>query len=148
MKIVDVGHGEYEFRGRVMTRLGKFYVYCITPIDLWHPLLPLEIHLAEMYRNGNLNGALGLEAFVEQAKEAIVASDQGWEGDVREGPYIVFLPFDVQTGPGAVCLKQNSNGTTFVASLIPMPQLDEIDMDREEWPEGRGNLLAVLKRHG
>lgn len=85
----------------------KWYVYNITPMDLgWEFLerismdaVPLEIHQA--------------------------AFDLGWEGDTQDGAFVFYVPNETQISRGYVW-KQNNNGTTFVATLIPFVHLENL----------------------
>lgn len=54
----------------------------------------------------------------------------GWEGDIRQGPYVTVLPVvDGWVSPVIVAWKQDNNGTTFVASPYELSWLDAKEED-------------------
>jgi len=61
-----------------------------------------------------------------------LAGKVGWEGDIREGPYVAGLP--VASGPDKddftnseflIGWKQDNNGRTFIASPVELPWLKD-----------------------
>lgn len=103
---------------------------CATfPIDLgWEDLVTLDEYV-ERLKNEDDRTGYPFRAFsadivlndFERAKEA--ARKIGWEGDFREKPRVFFVPTETEMSYGFVW-KQDNNGTTFIASPIPMPHLD------------------------
>ena len=56
-----------------------------------------------------------------------LALQMGWEGDVRDGPYVTVLPrepLDYWPGHVIIAWKQDNNGDTFLASPIHLPWLE------------------------
>lgn len=74
------------------------------------------------------------EAFRNQAYE--LAKKVGWEGDIREGPYIAGLPTHETADDGHIMIawKQDNNGDTFVVSPYKLPWLEHGDYGK--WTEG------------
>jgi hypothetical protein len=58
-----------------------------------------------------------------------LAKKVGWEGDIREGPFIAGLPtHDVgRDGRFMIAWKQDNNGDTFVVSPYRLPWLEKGD---------------------
>ncbi len=63
------------------------------------------------------------EAFRDRAQ--IIARDLGWQGDIREGPFIAGVPtFEIRnTSLFMVAWKQDDDGLTFIASPVQLPWL-------------------------
>lgn len=96
------------------------HCYEIPPIDWWAGTLPFEMYLMTLHGPDETRAAYAL---LDQAKE--LALRQGWEGDMREGPFIFATPpddgcscFDI-----GVAWKQDNNGTTYVVTPRAMPWL-------------------------
>lgn len=95
------------------------HVYACNPIDWWQWWLS-EDELVER------RPAEQIKDYLRDLKLAQEAAFQiGWEGDVREGPFVCGLP-----GPSGACdfiiaWKQDNNGTTFVASRERLPWMEE-----------------------
>lgn len=112
------------------------FVYCVLPIDFWSGWQkPSDVF--------KLNDGLHDEARHDAAewrpmweKAKTLASDVGWEGDIRagEGPFVSVLPSGDGGAmpPVVIAWKQDNNGTTFVASPIRLPWLE----DGGNWVEG------------
>lgn len=67
----------------------------------------------------------------EEAKRA--AAEKGWEGDFSEQPHVFWLPWDDTFVP-AFIFKQKNNGTTFVASPIPLDYMTYVEsLDFPQW---------------
>ena len=62
----------------------------------------------------------------------------GWEGDIREGPFIAGLPTNETGNDGHIMIawKQDNNGDTFVVSPFKLPWLEVGDYG--EWASGDG----------
>ena len=65
------------------------------------------------------------------------ARSLGWEGDVREGPYVSMCPIpdyeeEVYDNDGTffIAWKQDNNGITFIASPVPLNYLLNNDFNR------------------
>ena len=101
-------------------------VYSSMPLDYWGGMMKLDEFLKT---ETDLPDMLDLIDEVRQvyAEAMEMASHVGWEGDYIDGPYVSFLP-----NPGAnetrpvLAWKQRNNGTTFVASTVPLPHMDAI----------------------
>ncbi len=65
-----------------------------------------------------------------------IARKVGWEGDIREGPFIAGLPTDKGGEDGKVMIawKQDNNGDTFIVSPIRLKWLETGDYGK--WIEG------------
>lgn len=115
-----------------------WYVYECPPIDFnWH-MLPTaksvaaqlasrEAEAAIQYGKGLTlaEGYLDADYFVELWESAkAAATEADWEGDFRQEPHVLWLPFpeDADFRVGFV-FKQDNNGTTFVISPIQLPHL-------------------------
>lgn len=111
----------------------NWYVYEISPIDLNWEFLPsvesvaksLAATHAEMSvsHGKTFFPALSYEEFIELwsfAQEQ--ARAEGWQGDHREIPRVLWLPVDDAFRPG-FAVKQDSNGLTYVVSPVALPHL-------------------------
>lgn len=91
------------------------YVYRVEPIDDFHLWMsPSDVFNA--FGSNDLRTIKEFEEVFDTAKTS--ARLIGWEGDIREGPFVSMLPPD---GAGSrslfiVAWKQDNNGTSFVAS--------------------------------
>lgn len=92
-------------------------VYHISPIDLWGLAIPVSSLVGDM--------RAWADGLVEIAMDDVSLDDIGWEGDVREGPFIFPIPAEV-TVLHAVVWKQDNNGNTFVWSPVSLPHLDSV----------------------
>lgn len=54
-----------------------------------------------------------------------MAADLLWEGDFREGPFVMPVLVELEVGYAFVW-KQENNGSTFVISPVPLPYLDTL----------------------
>jgi len=117
-----------------MTNLAKivnaytWYCYCLpSPIDFGWEFLPtieeIRAAIAATPRDCHYISVSQFEILLHTAQEAV--RHQGyWEGDFRNGPVVMCLPKD-EHFEFAFVWKQDNNGTTFVASPIELPWLDE-----------------------
>jgi len=108
------------------------YCYRALPIDLWHGALTAKALIAELPDESSPHVPLRGESspkniaqFLRRVTELEKRAHEGfkklgWEGDIREGPYFFCLPGETQLALGYM-LKQDNNGTTFVASPHPLP---------------------------
>ena len=104
--------------------MAKVHIYVLSPIDYWLGWMKEADYLASAKDYDDMIGntfvddykALKLKAFAQ-------AKSVGWEGDIREGPYVTGLPSD--SGEVYVMLgwKQDNNGTTFIASPVQLSNL-------------------------
>lgn len=110
------------------------YVYEIAPIDFcWEMLHSVEDVAAKLARADAAEltgkGGSGLpscEHFLKTWTNAkFIAGEAGWEGDIRTGPAVFWLPGDTDFDFGFV-FKQNNNGSTFVVSPRELPYLKSL----------------------
>lgn len=107
-------------------------VYAVMPIDFWNGWQkPSDLFRA----SGNGFGTEWhdpAEWLSMWAKAQELAEKAGWEGDIRDGPYVTVLPEPPGTSglpPVVIGWKQGNNGGTFVASPYELPWLAaECDM--------------------
>jgi hypothetical protein len=57
----------------------------------------------------------------QDARNAI--RDRGWTGNFRQIPTVFGVPFEMEFAYG-FAIKQPDNGTTYVASPVPLPHLE------------------------
>lgn len=90
-------------------------VHCLGPIDDW-------VEWTELVAEGE-------DALREFAEFCHLAGLLGWDGIIREGPFLTMLPgTDPDQGYAcsrtrAIALKQDNNGTTFVGTYDLLPWL-------------------------
>ena len=120
----------------------KLFVYGMEPLDCWDGwTLATDYKFAPSVYFPDLSCGhwLTKKEFDAVYSEAqILAKMEGWDGEVRDGPYISGIP----AFPGDGCpqfligWKQDNNGTTFVASPIPLKWLEyDKDEENEGYPE-------------
>jgi hypothetical protein len=117
----------------------EMWVYCLTPIDWWtgaHTVSDYESAIVADHGRADaseqVKGALSkFRNFLDKAK----AIAPGWEGDIREGPFVLPVPpRDPAEGlQFMVAWKQENNGTTFLASPFRLPWLEEDAESYGEW---------------
>lgn len=108
--------------------------YSIMPIDFfWERLPTVEEVAAGMAEEkaAELIHGLGihqdqLDQFLSDFQHArVLAQKEGWEGDYRDRPRVLWLPDEGSFSYGFVW-KQDNNGATFVISPHPLPWLDAL----------------------
>lgn len=108
----------------------KGYLGSRGPIDFWQGWLTIDAVVLEELKDPDrwLRGSSldSLFRFMQAAMDKARTIDCGWEGDIREGPYVIGLPppegdYDVFY---AVAWKQDNNGDTFVASPFLMTWME------------------------
>jgi hypothetical protein len=52
-----------------------------------------------------------------------LAKKAGWDGDIRDGPYVTVLPLPPGPSPVVIGWKQDNNGNCFIASPYKLPWL-------------------------
>lgn len=111
----------------------NWHVYEISPVDLNWKFLPsvesvaknLAVMHAEMVvsQGKPFFPALSYEQFIELWESAQdEARAEGWQGDHREPPCVLWLPVDDAFRPG-FAIKQDRNGLTYVISPVALPHL-------------------------
>lgn len=112
-------------------------VYRVGPIDHGWDFLPTVQSLADeigalearekvMRGHTNLYDGITIDQLTEDwqsAKDAAFA--QGWEGDTRQGPAVMWLPGETGFVYGFI-FKQDNNGTTFVVSPYILPWMERL----------------------
>lgn len=106
------------------------HVYQILPIDFgWEQCPTVEEYYAALAKE-ELHGHTRPEALKQfkddfrQAKE--LASDKGWEGDIRGDAHVFMVPAEGEFIYG-FAWKQENNGTTYVVSPVEFPNLEKIE---------------------
>ena len=110
-------------------------VYCINPIDFWDGWLTeeefktqLEAGAAHDARRATASTWAAYLDLREKAQK--LALKAGWEGDIREGPFVAGLPSETgDDGQILVAWKQDNDGITFVATPFPLPWLARICLE-------------------
>jgi len=99
-----------------------FYVYELGPVDYFDGAMTVD----QAIKSSNEDvGQEILRSFLQAARAVI--DESSWEGTITDGPYVIALPpvdgdFSLLWG---FIWKQNNNGTTFIASPLPLWWLDE-----------------------
>ena len=115
------GEGEGAMSGE------DLYVYECGPIDWWHGWSTIEQAISNTDENVN-----GFRVFVGKASDDLRELegtalarfiDKGWEGDGEA--MVTAIPTGADTCQLVIAVKQNNNGTTWIASEISLPWLDE-----------------------
>lgn len=101
-------------------------VYSLMPIDWWNGWRePSDLFRVNVHQNPERwHDPAEWDELWAKARE--LARRAGWEGDIREGPYVTVVPQDPGMSalpPVIIGWKQDNNGTTFVASPFPLPWL-------------------------
>ena len=106
----------------------KLYCYHVAPIDHWTGALTAEQLLSTFVKDfdGDWHAVSAFCSEMAQLEDRAQENFKkiGWEGDLRDGPYYFSVPGDSQMAIGYV-IKQDNNGSTFVASPVPLPSLDD-----------------------
>ncbi len=107
------------------------FIYGVEPIDAWLGWMDEHQFRASLDRwyapeDRDLIWTI-YENFRNAAQKA--ARDAGWEGDVREGPFIAGVPtFEIRnTSLFMVAWKQDEDGLTFIGSPVRLPWLEPND---------------------
>jgi hypothetical protein len=124
-----------EKRKQGASKMKNLFFYRISPIDNWIGWVPIEdLLLQEPLPGGTLMDGRYWphdpnDVMQRLNKAKIIARRRlGWEGDIREGPYVCPLPMNDYGFEYLIAWKQDNNGTTFVVSPCALPWLEE---DRE-----------------
>jgi hypothetical protein len=115
-----------------------WHAYHLPPIDYaWEYLATVEetrerirvdYERAEAETFGS--GYLSPQTFMNDWEAAkLAARQQGWEGDFRVSPKVLWFPSELQFSYG-FAFKQDNNGSTFVVSPVALAWLDELDLWR------------------
>lgn len=109
-------------------RVIPMIVYRLAPIDFWVGWN----HKNDLFREITTEELAYEFRDIEEwnwlwAVASALARRIGWEGDIREGPYVSMLP-NAGCDPECSVLiawKQDNNGTTFIASPYRLPWLED-----------------------
>ena len=100
------------------------HVYRRNPIDFWPGWLTEQEYLANLearYIPGDV-ATKHREYYERLGAAKALARRLGWEGDMREGPYIAGFPGRDGHDDGIIIAwKQDNNGDTFVVSPEQLP---------------------------
>ena len=114
-----------------MHKTSRIFYYTILPLDFgWRTLPTAEEYRALLLKDFSHESSQGAAAiqdfnmFFDACFEGTTGAVP-WEGDFREEPRVIVLPGEVEPLL-AIIWKQDNNGTTFVASQVRMPWLDQI----------------------
>jgi hypothetical protein len=105
------------------------FAYSREPIDFWPGWLTeteFKSQLESRYESeGDQSGAWARYGDF-RAKAEAAAKKIGWEGDMREGPFVAGLPGRDGEGDGQIMIawKQDNNGLTLIVSPYKLPWLD------------------------
>lgn len=104
--------------------MSVLYVYEVMPVDSgWHWMTTVD-DLFGLYQSmaDSRSAADELSVLVEKAES--MARDLGWDGENRHEPRVFFVPVEGTMAMGLIW-KQDNNGTTYVASPVKMPHLED-----------------------
>lgn len=103
----------------------KLFVYAVTPIDHWAGWSEPTQALSDFFDELNRPDPIERERYEDMLLAAQrLAHSLGWDGTFRDGPFVAGLPMPEADEFGfMIAWKQDNNGTTFVASPIPLPHL-------------------------
>jgi len=110
----------------------SLYVYHIPPIDYFgerYGWTDMKKLLDEAVADEYESICLGLskeELTLRWWKAQRLARKIGWEGDIRDGPWLAAIPVECGDWDFIIAWKQDNNGTTFVATPYILPWLDDI----------------------
>lgn len=109
-----------------MPKINDLYIYEVSPMDFgWETLVAVDDYRKIIADEVSKYDPRAADEFENFYKRAIDAGDQiGWEGDFRTGPCVAPIP-DHDSAKLSLVWKQDNNGTTFIASEVPLPHLDE-----------------------
>lgn len=114
------------------------FAYARAAIDFWPGWLAEEQFLDQLKAIYTSDDAEKATGEYEELKQSafLLAKKVGWEGDIREGPFVAGLPTDMIANDGKIMIawKQDNNGDTFVVSPIKLAWLEIGDYGK--WVEG------------
>ena len=105
----------------------KLFCYHITPIDYWAGAMTREVLLRTMTDNWDSLADVCRRLDTLQSKAEEVFKKLKWEGDVCNEPYYFAIPNEHDMAIGFI-VKQDNNGSTFVASPCELPHLNSLSM--------------------
>lgn len=122
--------------------MSNMVVYCVNPIDDWkgwQEPYPLFAEDEDDY-NTTLTPTKWKPLWDKAQRLALRV---GWEGDIRDGPFVTIIPGSMFMHSGEplaiIGWKQDNNGTTFLASPFRLPWIE--DDTSTEMVEEESNLV-------
>lgn len=111
------------------------FVYGRSAIDFWPGWLTeaeFKASVERAFYSGEDRSFVWAEYVKFRDRAYAVAKTIGWEGDIREGPYVAGLPPEEETSSSdfVIAWKQDNNGDTFIASPR---QLKWLENSYGEW---------------
>jgi hypothetical protein len=106
--------------------VSRVVLYAVGPVDHWGGWIDLEKHdVSEFADDYDGTEPARLTKQVANLLDAakLLALDHGWEGDMRQGPFLAAIPNDDNGIDLVVGWKQDNNGTTFFGSSIELSHL-------------------------
>ena len=105
-------------------------VYALIPIDFWNGWLKPSDLFRVSVGDDDTKWHDPAEWVSMWAKAQELARKVGWEGDIREGPYVTVLPEPPGPSPVVIGWKQDNDGTTFIATPFELPWLATVAFRR------------------
>jgi len=104
--------------------MATLFVYRLGPIDHWDGWDNVRYHLLRDANDFDCIGPSVVQSRLEIAQ--LLARFIGWEGDIREGPFLSGIPWETGIPQFILAWKQNNNGETFVASPVQLTWLHKV----------------------
>lgn len=108
-------------------------VICLTGVDSWPGMIPLETFDFRALCDDDLvpglrtSTLLRSEAYDCLAEAKVIAQAIfGFDGTIRSGPFLSVLPHLMGNSAEMVIAWVGARGSSFVATTVPLPQLDQI----------------------
>jgi hypothetical protein len=119
--------GAEEMSVAALKSAPKLFGYAVPPIDYWEGWTAEKEFLLSCLQNLDVGwGLMRLSEYAELRRDAMeLAKRAGWEGDIREGPYVAAVPNGDCESSLMIAWKQSSNGDTFIVSPFLLPWLGE-----------------------
>ena len=96
-------------------------VYHVPPIDFWNGWQkPSDLFRVSVSDN-TFEWHDPAEWASMWAKAQKLAKKAGWDGDIRDGPYVTVLPMPPGPPPVVIGWKEDNNGNTFIATPYELP---------------------------
>jgi hypothetical protein len=112
--------------GGTTIEVPALFVYVTAPIDFWDGWTREGRYVKELAARDYYSPKAVAEYKALMSVAMELARGLGWDGDIREGPYVTALPNpDSGCSDIIVAWKQDNNGTTFIASPRLLPWLHD-----------------------
>lgn len=111
----------------VLKPVPKLFVYAVPSIDYWEGWIAEKDFMLSCLQDATVDwGLMRLGEYAELRRHAMaLAKRAGWEGDIRQGPYVAALPNGDCESDLMIAWKQDNNGETFIVSPLLLPWLEE-----------------------